>query len=584
MKKLKKGIVIVLALCMALGIFSGCDNSNEDASNSPSASPSASASASPSADGNGGGDATEAELGAEETAINASKEKVKLTMVLCSSGLTIPEGIDINDNAWTDAIKEWANVELDIDQPQYGDYDQKLQLRISSGDLPDIVHCIGKSYSTTAKEAARDGAFVNIGELYENSRNVKNVITPEMMEWVKETDGNNYFVPMKYQGLPEGNWLIARWDLVEQYNDGKWPETTPEWLALFEKIKQEMPDAMVLSNRLQKSGYALSYGGRVIYQLYGLSGPSGGGNFWDYDAQKFVNEFLTPEYKAATQTLRDLYEKGVLNPEFATSEKWFDDKKTKNIVAEANSANQVGLTRTVYTDFPEGNNQIWRMAAPLTEFPEVVRYPEVAYGTTTNGLTGHAMYIAQSCKYPERAWDVLEVMASEDFRDLCVWGLEGYSYEVVDGEKVPIVEVFQLDASDPNVFRWQRQFLTIWGFPSSRPYDEAVAKVADEEYATAQIESTDPIDEIAINTPMNPGSIPGYVASDDASRKSAESAASMSTTTMNYIMGKMSDADFDQAIADWEAEYGFIAEEYSEYVNSFDKAEADALGIKFTLD
>ncbi len=98
MKKLKKGIVIALALCMALGIFSGCDNSNDNATNSPSASPSTSASASPSADSD--------ELGAEETAINADKERVKLTMVLSSSGLTIPDGVDINDNAWTNAIKE----------------------------------------------------------------------------------------------------------------------------------------------------------------------------------------------------------------------------------------------------------------------------------------------------------------------------------------------------------------------------------------------------------------------------------------------------------------------------------------------
>ncbi len=570
MKKLKKGIVVALALCMSLGIFAGCDNSNQNVSNLPSATPSAGSSASPEASPSG-----EAALGQTEKDINAGKEKVKLTMILCSSGLSIPDGIDINDNAWTDAMKEWANVELDIDQPLYGDYDQKLQLRISSGDLPDIVHCIGQSYSTTAPEAARDGAFLPLDDYYANSRNVKNVISEEQMEWVVETDGKNYFIPMRYEGLPQGEWLIARWDLVEKYNDGKWPETTPEWIALFEKIKQEMPDAMVLSNRLQKTGYALSYGGRVIYKLYGLP-KSGGGMIWDWDEQKAVNEFLTPEYKAATQVLRDLYEKGVLDTEFATTEKWFDNKKTKNIVAEANEANQVKLKKEVYDDYPEGNSQEWRMAAPLTEFPEVVRYPEVAYGTKTNGLSGHAMYIAASCKNPDRAFDVLEVMASEDFKELCVWGLEGYSYEMVDGEKVPIPEVTKLSTSDPNVFNWQRQFLTIWGFPSSRPYDEAVAKLEDEEFANEQIESTDPIDEAVDKLFISPTSLTGYVASDDVSRKTAEASASMSTATCNYIMGRMSDADFDQAIADWEAEYGFIAEEYTEYVNSYDKAEADA--------
>ena len=575
MKKLKKGIVVALALCMSLAVFSGCDNDNNNASNSPSATPSTSASASPSGS-----------TGAQsEKDINAGKEKVKLSMILCSSGLSIPDGIDINNNAWTDAIKEWANVDLDIDQPLYADYDQKLQLRISAADLPDIVHCIGTSYTTTAPQAARDGAFVDLTDYYANSRNVKNVISAEQMEWVKEsTTGKNFFIPMRYEGLPQGEWLIARWDLVEKYNNGAWPKTTPEWIALFEKIKQEMPDAMVLSNRLQKAGYALSYGGRVIYKLYGLSGPSGGGFVWDYDNQKIEHEFVTPEYKAATKVMKDLYEKGVLDKEFATTEKWFDNKKTKNIVAEANAGNQVALTKTVYADYPEGNSQVWKMADPLTEFPAEVRYPEVAYGTKTNGLSGHAMYISSACKNPDRAFDVLEVMASEEFRDLCAWGTEGFSYTMEGDEKVPIAEVTKLDPTDPGVFRWQRQFLTIWGFPSSRPYDEAVAKLADEEFTNSQIESTKAVNDIVDALSISPTSLTGYVPSENVTRKSTESKAEMSTITCNYIMGKMSDADFDKAIADWQAEYGFIADEFSEYVNSFDKAKAEAMGVKFTLD
>ena len=194
------------------------------------------------------------------------------------------------------------------------------------------------------------------------------------------------------------------------------------------------------------------------------------------------------------------------------------------------------------------------------------------------------MYISAKCKNPDRAFDVLEVMASEEFRDLCVWGTEGYSYKMEGDEKVPIVEVFKLDPTDPKVFRWQRQFLTIWGFPSYREYDEAVAKLANEEFAQAQIDSTKPIDEIGKNTKMNPTSLPGYVASEAVTRKKTEGASAMSTITCNYIMGKMSEADFDKAVADWQAEYGFIADEMTEYANSFDKEKAAAMGISYTLD
>ncbi len=282
--------------------------------------------------------------------------------------------------------------------------------------------------------------------------------------------------------------------------------------------------------------------------------------------------------------MRDLYEKGVLYEEFATVENYSDIRANKAVVAVANDSNQVGLLQSADPCPITGNEVIWRMAAPLTEFPEVVRYPEIAYGTATNGLSSHSMYISSSCKNPDRAFDVLEVMASEEFRDLCVWGLEGYSYEMVDGERVPIPEVLKLDAEDPEVFRWQRQFLTIWGFPSYRVYDEAVAKLENEEFANAQIEATGRIDEIAKNTPMTPDKLPGYEASDEVNRKTPESLTSMSTTTVNFIMGRMTEADFDQAVADWQTKYGFIADEMTEYANSFDKDEAAALGIKFTLD
>ncbi len=239
--------------------------------------------------------------------------------------------------------------------------------------------------------------------------------------------------------------------------------------------------------------------------------------------------------------------------------------------------------RPNYSDYPEGNDQVWRFVAPLREFPEVVRYPEVAYGTVSTGIASHGLFISAKCENPDRAWDVFEVLASQELRDLCVWGEEGVNFEWKDGERVPIPGPFMLPIDDPEVFRWQRQFLVIWGFPEYREYDIACAQLEDKEFADEQVASYEPIVELNNKIKLNPGSIP-YTPSDNASRKTAEAQASMSTSTINYIMGKLSDEDFDQAIADWEKEYGFIAQEQTEFINSYDKAKAEALGISYTLD
>lgn len=573
MKKRNKWLAFVLAAGMALGVFSGCDNSNQGAGTSPS--PSAGSSASPSADVSPSG-STEQTL----KEINAAKEKVKISMILCDAGLTIPEGLDLSNNDWTNLIADMANVELSIDQPLYNDYDQKLELRLSANDLPDIVHCIGSSLGS-AKETALDGAFIPLDDYYKNSINVKNVVNEEQMTWAASSDGTWYNVPMSMLARPAGQWIAGRWDLVSKYNDNKWPETVPEWVDLFNKIKKEMPEALVISNRMLKVDYALNYGGRVIYQLYGLT--TAGGDVWDYDNQKVQSEFLTPEYRAASKVMRELYESGALDKEFATTEKWADNLKTKNIVVNCQPSDAITPLKPNYADFPEGNSQIWRMAAPLTEFPAEVRYPEVAYGTPSTGIAGHGLFISARCKTPDRAWDVIEALASEELRDFCVWGKEGETFEMKDGERVPLPERASLPMDDPKYFGWQRQFLVIWGFWERDIYNFDVAKLQDEEYAVAQKESINPIVEACNKVKKTPISLP-YTRSENASRKLAESKASMSTTTINYIMGRISDADFDKAIIDWEKTYGFIAQEQTEFVNSYDRSKADSLGVSYTLE
>lgn len=569
MKKSKKWIALALAMGMALGVFSGCGKDNgKQADTSPSPSVSPSAVSSPTAS---------AEQSVRDQ--NAAKEKVKISMVLCDAGLTIPEGLDLSNNDWSNLIADIANVELSIEQPLYNDYDQKLELRLSANDLPDIVHCIGSSLGS-AKKTALDGAFLSLNDYYKNSVNVKNVVNEEQMTWAASSDGNFYNVPMSMLARPSGQWIAGRWDLVSKYNDGKWPETVPEWIDLLNKIKTEMPDALVISNRMLKVDYALNYGGRVIYQLYGLT--SAGGDVWDFDNQKAQSEFLTPEYRAASKVMRELYESGALDKEFATTEKWADNLKTKNIVLNCQPSDAITPLRPNYADFPEGNSQIWRMAAPLKEFPAEVRYPEVAYGTPSTGIASHGLFISARCKTPDRAWDVIEALASEEVRDFCVWGKEGETFEMKDGERVPLPERASLPADDPKFFGWQRQFLVIWGFWERDIYNFETAKLKDAEYAQEQKASIQPIVEASSKVKKTPLVLP-YTRSENASRKLAESKATMSTTTINYIMGRISDADFDKAIADWEKTYGFIAEEQTEFINSYDRSKAESLGVSYTL-
>ncbi|GAA3411265.1 hypothetical protein ACFFNY_19615 [Paenibacillus hodogayensis] len=473
--------------------------------------------------------------------------RVKLSLFHTNAGITIPDGTDLNNNPWINIVKDKANVDLEVEIPPYTDFPTKFNLLLASGSLPDIV----QGYDPIAAyKAARDGAFIDLKPYYDKSPLLQKVVTPQMMELAKDTVSGKYWrIPMAYDKGPQGQGVFARYDLVQKYNDGKWPETIDEWIELLRKIKKAVPDSIPMSNRVI-GDTLFGYGGAVFFNLFGAD-PYG----FRIQSGKIVPNVLLPEYKAAVDVYRQLYAEGIFDQEFATNtnDKWFPKWNSKNVLFQWNSADQLlpgivpvsGQVGTA-TMAPEAR---FAFAPDLKTYPSVVSDPRYAKGFLGTPISGHGMYVSSQSKNPDRAFQVIEAFASDELREAVFWGKEGDTYTVQAGKRVPIADKL----GDPNR-TWSRVYALLFGYTDGQDAQQALyEQKAGADYFKLAKDSMKQRQTDAEANGLN--SLIGYAAPDDAAKKTSEMKQALNKFTTEAIMGKITMDQFDQARKDWEKQY-----------------------------
>ncbi|WP_010269721.1 extracellular solute-binding protein [Paenibacillus senegalensis] len=478
------------------------------------------------------------------------EERKTLSMFMINSGLAHPDNVDPSDNPFINIIEEEANVDLRLDVPAYSDWETVFRLMLASGKLPDIVHSPG--LHSEIYQAANEGAFIDLKEYYDNSPIVQAVISPEMMELAKDMDSGHYWrIPMNYESSPPGSGLFTRYDLVEKYNDGIWPRSVDEWVDLMRKIKADDESALILTTR-PVGDQLFHYGGRVIYDMYGAD-PYG----WRVMDGEIIPNVLLPEYRAATQKMRELYAEGLLDPEFATNDSaiYFQKLQNQGILMQWNTADQLPNFARQYLvspDYADQRHYKWVFAPPLEEYPAELADPKYAAGPKGSPITGHGLYISAAASDPDRAWRVIEAFASERLYEAIFWGEEGETYTVVNGERVP-----DADALASQDRRWTLHLALLWGFQNGQEVQRAInEQVLGEDYAKLVYDSLDVLQEKAEERGLH--QLIGYNASGEAAMKGSESMQAINRFTVEAITGRISMEQFDAEVQKWEQTYRSI--------------------------
>lgn len=306
-----------------------------------------------------------------------------------------------------------------------------MNLLIASGELPDAILFNWKSnYSGAEAKAVEDGIIYAMSPEFvqEYAPDYWKLINsnPDILKQVTTPDGDiwGFAFIIESDLLKAGYGLIIRDDWCEELGI-ETPETADEFYEMLKAFKEQKGVEIPMSINWSSLNYLLDRG--VITSPFGLVKS----DIYRKDGA-VVMGYAQQEYKAVLEWLHKLYEEKLLDPNFSTLD---SDTLTANILTGVSGATAGAVG---------GNLGTW-----LTTNQDVEGYSLAGIknlvansgdtpmgGIYKNVIIGKSAVISSGCKNPEELAKFFNYGYTDEGHQLYCFGIEGESYELVDGAPV----------------------------------------------------------------------------------------------------------------------------------------------------
>lgn len=422
---MRKSIAILIALMMVLAALAGCSSNpttTPDATKAPAADP-----AEPSTDDP-----------AEPAAVE--RDPATFSLLYMSAATTTVD-------PWADTpvgqyLESKTNVKLEIEYLVGSDVRQKASLLIAGNEYPDILHTADASGDFYAA-----GAFIPLNDYIENSTNIKNCYTNSQIKQMTQDDGNIYWFgahASENAAYPTAGYylnmdLLAQADYPEVKTFDQWQQLIIDYVAANPTFNGQSTIGVSEPTEAWRAS-AVQYGGSrflVGFQNDGLTvvDPE------TLEAKIIMDQDFQKEFCKMLNTMWNL---GIADPEmFMQTDEQYQAKIGSGRIAglyDQRSMISVGL------DALEANDPS-RM---------LVAFPVVLEGVTTERYRGPRAFaggsgigITITCKNPDRAFQFLDDIASEELQTVLRWGVEGTDFSY--GEDGSLVKTEEQWANYNNI-------------------------------------------------------------------------------------------------------------------------------------
>lgn len=328
--------------------------------------------------------------------------------------------------------EELTGVHINWREESYTDPKQKMNLMFSTGDTEDIVWDAWKHASGGPKKLLDEGLIVSLNPYIEKyAPNLKKLLqeTPGLLEQISTDDGRIFMFPtIRLDPITRANSGFAiRKDWLDRAGLPV-PETIDEWYTML-KTFQDMDmngnglkDECFVSMGFEKTSqsmdnFAVAYGLVAGTDLYVKDGQV------KYGAYE-------PEFKDFVAEMAKWYSEGLLDPEFSTQDsKQFDSKMVNDMGGAyyGSLSGNMGKFITARSDDSEYD----LVPAPMPKAPD---------GKVHTGISGYDQMVPHGASICSTNENIVETVKwldwhySEEGTALYNWGIEGQSYEVVDGK------------------------------------------------------------------------------------------------------------------------------------------------------
>lgn len=349
------------------------------------------------------------------------------------------------------AIQENTGIDVVWEHPASGQSQEQFNLIVASTDLPDIMYYSwGTSYPGGPDAAIADGKIYALNDYIEQyAPNLSAYLEahPDMAKAITTDEGNIYCFPGIYTSTSEDSdvWqtaidrepfyepfigLIIRKDWLDELGL-EVPVTLDDWYTVLKAFKEEKGCKYPLSYVNMFGCMAQSFASAfdVTIPISAMGGTTGFGIREDGSIQYGPAE---EGYRGYLEFMNKLYSEGLLDPDFMVQDR--TTLQTKVVNGEVGAWVEMmpaglGTLRTqVLADDPDSTFYPIGVANPVREEGQQLYYFQANYPYVNAGAA-----ITTSCEDVQTAVELLDYCWSEEGEMLLNWGIEGVSYEMVDG-------------------------------------------------------------------------------------------------------------------------------------------------------
>ncbi|MEO2258635.1 extracellular solute-binding protein [Paenibacillus amylolyticus] len=434
-------------------------------------------------------------------------------------------------------LEEKTNTDLSVSWVPSSSYTDKLSATVASGELPKTFVALEPKASFIIN-AARSGMFWELGPYLQSYPNLS-----KMSDIVL----SNASIDDKIYGLYRER-DIARFGLMIRQD---WltnlglqsPKNVDELYSVLKAFATEDPDQ---NGRQDTVGLAVGMQGNNIAGFKDMLVYLGGPNEWEVKDGQLIPAHMTEPYMDTLKFYKKLYDEKLINQDFALVQ----DGRTVMYKGKAglwidNMVDGKNIEDNIKKVSPDAEiNLINRISGPKGEATRA--------GT---GFLGMYMIPKTSVKTEDELKQILayfDKVSEKDIQNLLKYGVEGKQYSIENGN-------YQLN-SDPKLraeMTDSNQFMILQD--QIENYGTELEKLSTELFGDNAT--------FAINNPAAP------FISNTAIELGNELNKIIQDATVKFIMGKASEADWNQAVNQWLQGGGskIIEEINAEYTKSATK-------------
>ena len=441
-----------------------------------------------------------------------------------------------------DQIEEKTNSEIKFSWIPDASKEERINTALASDSLADIV-TLTILDNSSVRNALKSGMFWNVEEYLDEFPNLK-AISQDVRNSAS-IEGKLYGVP--FQKDLARNGVVIRKDWLDQLGLSV-PKTMEELIAVAKAFTEDDPDG---NGKDDTTGF-MDRNDLIYGAFKTLSSYNGTPNVWSVDGDgNFTPEFETEGYIATMDYMKELYENGWINQDFAVTAKTDQQQN----FAQGKAGIYVGAlfdSKNLQT-MAQGiqDNMELALANDITSEMN----PERAIWAANNGIGGLLAFPRSEVKDEAELKRVLKFvndLLEPEVYTLMTYGINGTHYKLNDDGAYEIT----------NQDLWTQE---VQPFAASRPKETGYGLI---DPNPLKAEADEKIAENANYAVLNPAY---SLESTTNTAQGSELQKIITDATYQYILGDINLDDFQKAVKSWEDTGGSAIK--AEYKEAYEKTK-----------